>query len=354
MAGKIIDLERLGRYDEQIKTYIGKEVKIKKITLNGTEQDISEDKTVELTVTASSIGADVNGAADTAVSNHNQDESAHPYIQENFLGKNLLNTPNGVLQLNSNGKIPSTYLPDTIAGQVAYLGVWDVIAGTALSDTRDPAGRAYKSGDYYIASTNSKGGNGNKVPLISGAAGSEASDNYTFTDGDWLIFNGSDWDKIDNSDAVTSVAGKTGAVVLTSSDVGLGSVANKTMDSSPQNGSDNYVSSGGVYTELAKKQNTLTFDSSPSSISSNPVTSLGIYNWGKATFLPINATVNKKSFTSQSDGSRECTLTATDVGALPATTKIPSKTSELTNDSNFVTTADIVYATSAEIDALFN
>jgi hypothetical protein len=38
--------------------------------------------------------------------------------------------------------------------------------------------------------------------------------------GDWAVFNGSVWEKIDNTDAVTSVNGYTGTVVLTASDVG--------------------------------------------------------------------------------------------------------------------------------------
>ena len=37
---------------------------------------------------------------------------------------------------------------------------------------------------------------------------------------DWAIFNGTVWQKIDNSDSVTSVNGQTGAVILTASDVG--------------------------------------------------------------------------------------------------------------------------------------
>jgi hypothetical protein len=38
--------------------------------------------------------------------------------------------------------------------------------------------------------------------------------------GDWAIYNGTAWEKVDNTDAVVSVNGYTGAVVLTASDVG--------------------------------------------------------------------------------------------------------------------------------------
>jgi hypothetical protein len=41
--------------------------------------------------------------------------------------------------------------------------------------------------------------------------------------GDWAIFNGTTWDKVDNTDAVSSVNGYTGAVSLTTSDITEGS-----------------------------------------------------------------------------------------------------------------------------------
>ena len=44
--------------------------------------------------------------------------------------------------------------------------------------------------------------------------------------GDSVIYNGTTWDKIDNTEQVTSVAGRVGAVVLAKADVGLASVDN--------------------------------------------------------------------------------------------------------------------------------
>ena len=49
------------------------------------------------------------------------------------------------------------------------------------------------------------------------------------------------------------------------------------IDSIPTENSNNAVSSGGVYSALALKQNSLTFDAAPTQNSSNPVTSHGIY-----------------------------------------------------------------------------
>lgn len=50
-----------------------------------------------------------------------------------------------------------------------------------------------------------------------------------------------------------------------------------TIDPTPTEGSTNAVASGGVYTALQEKQDTLTFDTTPTSGSANPVTSDGIY-----------------------------------------------------------------------------
>ncbi len=48
----------------------------------------------------------------------------------------------------------------------------------------------------------------------------------SFATGDSIIYNGAGWDKIDSTDAVTSVAGRVGTVVLAKADVGLGNVDN--------------------------------------------------------------------------------------------------------------------------------
>lgn len=49
-------------------------------------------------------------------------------------------------------------------------------------------------------------------------------------------------------------------------------------DTAPTSGSGNPVTSGGVYTAIAAKQDKLTFDSTPTSGSSNPVTSGGVFS----------------------------------------------------------------------------
>ena len=105
-------------------------------------------------------------------------------------------TPNGVAELDSNGKVPLTQINDSILGQVEYKGLWNPATNTPTLGTT-PA----EKGIYYICS----------------AAGSRFG--LTFETGDWIISNGATWDKVDNTDAVNSVNGRTGNVTITAADV---------------------------------------------------------------------------------------------------------------------------------------
>jgi hypothetical protein len=61
---------------------------------------------------------------------------------------------------------------------------------------------------------------GNGYYYITDTAGSTNLNGITdWQIGDWLLFNGSVWQKIDQSNLVTSVNGYTGTVVLTQTDV---------------------------------------------------------------------------------------------------------------------------------------
>ena len=84
-------------------------------------------------------------------------------------------------------------------GAVNYKGTWN-------ASTNSPAlssGTGNK-GDYYVVST----------------AGNTDLDGITdWSIGDWAIFNGTVWQKVDNTDAVSSVNGQVGTVVLDAADV---------------------------------------------------------------------------------------------------------------------------------------
>ena len=106
----------------------------------------------------------------------------------------------GVATLDGSGKVPVSELPAAVLGALKYQGTWN-----ASTNTPTLTSSVGTQGYYYVVDV----------------AGSTNLNGITdWLIGDWAIFNGSVWQKIDNTEAVTSVNGYTGAVVLTYSDVG--------------------------------------------------------------------------------------------------------------------------------------
>lgn len=79
------------------------------------------------------------------------------------------------------------------AGALIYRGLWSAAAGTYPASP--------KLGDFYVVS-------------VAGTAGG-----VKFAKGDMLLFDGDVWDRIDNQQVVTSVAGRTGNVVVSIADL---------------------------------------------------------------------------------------------------------------------------------------
>jgi len=97
--------------------------------------------------------------------------------------------------------------PLIVSGTVNYDGTWN--ASTNNPTLNNPPAASTK-GDYYVVSV----------------AGTQFG--ITFAVGDWIISNGTAWEKVDLTDAVSSVFGRTGAVVGVSTDysaVGLTNTA---------------------------------------------------------------------------------------------------------------------------------
>jgi hypothetical protein len=95
----------------------------------------------------------------------------------------------------------------SVVGGLTYQGTWN-----ASTNTPTLTSSTGTNGYYYVV----------------GTAGSTDLNGITdWQIGDWLLFNGATWQKIDQTDLVTSVSGRTGAVTLTSTDVGLANVENK-------------------------------------------------------------------------------------------------------------------------------
>jgi len=90
----------------------------------------------------------------------------------------------------------------SVAGGLSFQGTWN--ASTNVPTLTSSVGI---NGYYYIVAT----------------AGSTNLNGITdWQIGDWLLFNGSVWQKIDQSNLVTSVNGQTGAVSLTTTDISEG------------------------------------------------------------------------------------------------------------------------------------
>ena len=99
-----------------------------------------------------------------------------------------------------------------MAGFVNYEGTWN-----ASTNTPTLASSVGTKGDYYVVSVTG-------TTNLNGVT--------AWTQGDWAIFNGSAWEKVDNTDLVTSVAGRTGAITLTTADVsGLGTMSTQNASS---------------------------------------------------------------------------------------------------------------------------
>jgi hypothetical protein len=105
--------------------------------------------------------------------------------------------PNGYASLDTGGKVPLSQINDAILGQVSYQGTWN--ASTNTPTLANPPSSATK-GDYYVVSV----------------GGSFAG--LTFEVGDWIISNGTAWEKVNNTDAVRTVFGRLGDVVANASD----------------------------------------------------------------------------------------------------------------------------------------
>jgi hypothetical protein len=108
----------------------------------------------------------------------------------------------GVATLDSSGKVPISELPAAVLGALSYQGTWD-----ASTNTPTLASSVGTKGYYYVVSV----------------AGSTNLNGITdWLVGDWAVYNGSAWQKVDNTDAVTSVNTLTGAVVLTTTNIAEG------------------------------------------------------------------------------------------------------------------------------------
>ena len=106
----------------------------------------------------------------------------------------------GVATLDAAGKVPVSQIP--LQGDLNYQGTWN-----ASTNTPTLTSSVGTKGYYYVVD-------------VAGTTNLNGITDWQI--GDWAIFNGSVWQKVDNTDAVTSVNGFTGTVVLTTTNISEG------------------------------------------------------------------------------------------------------------------------------------
>lgn len=116
---------------------------------------------------------------------------------ETFL--NYLENLEQFATLDTNGKIPVEQIPATLLGAMKYQASWDA----SVNIPAIPAATSENAGWYYVVGT-------------PGATNIDGISNWNT--GDWVISNGVSWQKIDNTDMVTSWNTRTGAIVPQSGD----------------------------------------------------------------------------------------------------------------------------------------
>jgi hypothetical protein len=181
---------QLDNIDGSIGTQIGDFYDTSVAPLVTWKNELAKDASVKDTSNGISVKVTTNGGEVTAVS----------------VGAPKFALDSSIEEFYKDGKILAGALPDYILGQVMYGGT--IGKNGALSLTQDfnskfttkpstlPSDASTYEGVYFIAT----------------AAGT--SQNVTYAVGDWVISSGVKWEKIDNTDAVSSVAGLTGAITV--------------------------------------------------------------------------------------------------------------------------------------------
>lgn len=113
----------------------------------------------------------------------------------------------GYASLDGSGKVPVGQLPAAAVGGLDYLGTWNATTNTPTLSN----GSGTAPGQFYKVAT----------------AGSTTIDGISsWAVGDWIIFDGTAWEKLDNTDSVASVFGRTGAITASNGDYTASQITN--------------------------------------------------------------------------------------------------------------------------------
>jgi hypothetical protein len=159
--------------------------------------------TANMTASATVPSTDVTGLGTMSTQNSNNISvtggSMSGVTISDYVATATKGVANGVASLDGSGTVPIAQLPAAVLGALSYQGTWN-----ASTNTPTLTSSVGTKGYYYVVSV----------------AGSTNLNGITdWVVGDWAVYNGSAWQKVDNTDAVTSVNGYTGTVVLTQTDI---------------------------------------------------------------------------------------------------------------------------------------
>jgi len=112
----------------------------------------------------------------------------------------------GYAPLDVNSKVPLENINDALLGNVHYQGLWNATINTPNLDIVE------SKGHYYICTNTTEA---TRYGIV-------------FNAGDWIISDGTNWGKVDNTDAVSSVFGRVGNVTAQSGDYNTSQVTETT------------------------------------------------------------------------------------------------------------------------------
>ena len=165
------------------------------ITINGTAFDLSANRTWDVgTITSLTGEATASGSGAVSVTLTNSAVIGKVLTGLNVTGGTIVATDS---ILTAFGKIQNQV--NGLIGGVIYRGTWN-----ATTNTPTIVSGGGSKGDYYIVN-------------VAGTTNVDGINDWQI--GDWIIFNGTTWDKVDNTDSVSSVNGFTGAVSLTTANI---------------------------------------------------------------------------------------------------------------------------------------
>lgn len=132
----------------------------------------------------------------------------------------------GVATLDDTGKIPLSQFPEAILGQLVYGGTFNASGLANLSSNAKSKLGIAEATLQLVNSADGEGGWVNNQGIYYIASTKSNFANLDFNPNDILLATATAWFKIDNTDFVTSVAGKQGVVTLSFTDIGDGASGN--------------------------------------------------------------------------------------------------------------------------------